>query len=296
MIINHPYYYLYYNQLVGGLKGAYGNYETDYYYVSQTEASKWLIDYLKEKKLTTPVKVKATILLHGYFVIILKLKHHISDMRKEAMSDWDYAIVVNRYISPFQLKNKIWPPENAIHIIYADKVPVCAVLERRSKDDYYGYIALNEGRNKDAIKYFEKVLQVDDKDEMIFYNFAAALYNDGQYQKADSVLKRGLEINPDFEPILMYLGNIARSQNKTDEAIMYYEKLIKANRKYFEAYVELSELLIDRDMMKARDLLRTCLRMNPRYKPAIVALADTYRTSDPDIAKKYDELANSIKQ
>ena len=96
------------------------------------------------------------------------------------MSDWDYAIVVNRYISPFQLKNKIWPPGNAIHIIYADNVPVCAVLERRSKDDFYGYNALNEGRMDDAVKIFEKVLQVDDRDEMIFYNFAAALYKSGQ--------------------------------------------------------------------------------------------------------------------
>jgi tetratricopeptide (TPR) repeat protein len=138
-------------------------------------------------------------------------------------------------------------------------------------------------------------LQVDDKDEMIFYNFAAALYNDGQYQKADSVLERGLEINPDFEPILMYMGNIARSQNKADEAIRYYEKLIEADRKYFEAYVGLSELLVGRDIIRARTLLRTCLTMSPRYKPAIVALADTYRNSDPDIAKKYDDLANTIK-
>jgi len=174
-------------------------------------------------------------------------------------------------------------------------VPVCAVLERRSKDDLLGYNALNEGRIDDALKFFEKVLQVDDRDEMIFYNFASALYSGKQYQKADSVLKMGLEINPDFEPILMYLGNIARSQNKTDEAIMYYDKVIKANRKYFEAYVGLAELLTGRDLMKARSLLRTCLVMSPRYKPAIVALADTYRSSDPDIAEKYDDLANTIK-
>ena len=295
MITNHPYYYLYYNQLVGGLKGAYANYETDYYYVSQTEASEWLIDYLKEKNITSHVIVKATYSVQWLFRDHPEIETSYFRYEERSLSDWDYAIVVNRYISPFQLNNNIWPPKNTIHIIYADKVPVCAVIERRSKDDYNGYNALNEGRNKDAIKYFEKVLQVDDKDEMIFYNFAAALYNDGQYQKADSVLKRGLEINPDFEPILMYLGNIARSQNKTDEAIRYYERLIEANRKYFEAYVGLSELLVDRDIMRARDLLRTCLTMSPRYKPAIVALADTYRNSNPDIAKKYDELANTIK-
>jgi len=296
MIKNHPYYYLYYNQLVGGLRGAYANYETDYYYVTQTEASEWLIGHLKEKKLKTPVKVKATFSVEWLFRSHPEIKTSYFRYEERSLSDWDYAIVANRYIPPFQLKNKIWPPKNSIHIIYADRVPVCAVIERRTKDDYYGYTALNDGRNKDAIKYFEKVLQVEDSDEMILYNFAAALYNDGQYQKADSVLKKGLEINPGFEPILMYLGNIARSQNKTDEAITYYERLIKANRKYFEAYVVMSELLIDRDMLKARALLRTCLTMNPRYKPAIVALADTYRTSNPDIAKKYDELANSIKQ
>ena len=202
--------------------------------------------------------------------------------------------MANRYISPFQLRNRIWPPGNAIHIIYADKVPVGAVLERKSKDDYYGYLALNEGKSKVAIDYFEKALKIDDRDEMIFYNFAAALFNDGQYQKADSVLKRGLEINPDFEPILMYLGNIACSQKRTEEAIGYYERVIKANRKYFEAYVRLSELLIDTDVIRARRLLTTCLNMNPRYKPAIISMADTYRNTNPDIAKKYDELANTI--
>jgi tetratricopeptide (TPR) repeat protein len=135
---------------------------------------------------------------------------------------------------------------------------------------------------------------IDDTDEMIFYNFGAALYNIGQYQKADSVLKRGLEVNPDFEPLLMYLGNIARSQNKEDDAIRYYKRVIEADRKYYEAYVGVAELLTEKDVINARKLLKTCLDMNPRFKPAIRALAETYRVSDPDIARKYDELAESI--
>ena len=295
MFNNHPYYYLYYNQFVGGLKGAYSKYETDYYYLSQTEASKWLINYLKEKNISGKVKVKATYSVEWMFRHQPEIETSFFRYEERSQCDWDYAIAANRYISPFQLRNNIWPPENAIHIIYADHVPLCAVLERKSKDDFLGYNALNEGRNKDAINFFEKVLKVNDKDEMIFYNFAAALCNNGEQQKADSVLKKGLEINPDFEPILMYLGNIARSQNKTDEAIRYYERLIAADRKYFEAYVGLSRLLTGTDILKARSLLRTCLTMNPRYKPAIIVLADTYRKSDPDIAGKYDELANSIK-
>jgi tetratricopeptide (TPR) repeat protein len=294
MIKNHPYSYLYYNQFVGGLKGAYANYETDYYYVSQTEASKWLINYLKENNIHDPVKVKATYSVSWHFRNTPQVESSYFRNEERSLTDWDYAIVANRYISPYQLNNKIWPPRNAMHVIYKDEVPICAVLQRKSKDDFLGYTALSEGRYKDAVSFYKNVISVDSDDEMIFFNFASALYNDGQFLKADSVLKKGLEINPDFEPILMYLGNIARVNNKSEEAIRYYEQVIKANRKYFEAYVSLAELIGYGDLMRSRYLLRTCLTMSPRFKPAISALADTYRKTNPDIAKKYDDLANSI--
>lgn len=294
MMRNPQFYYLYYNQLTGGLKGAYSNYETDYYYVSQTAASKWLIEYLKDKKTTQGVKVKATYSVAWLFRKYPEIETSYFRYEERSQTDWDYAIVSNRYIPPYQLRKGIWPPKNSIHIVYADDVPVCAILERKTREDYLGYVALNEGRNVEACEHFEKALRIDDQDEMIFYNFGAALYKAGRFQKADSMLRKGLELNPDFEPILMYLGNIARTENKTEEAIEYYDKLIRLNRKYFEAYVAESELLIDRDLIRARSLLRTCLNISPYYKPAISALADTYRKTDPDIAKKYDELAGKI--
>ena len=295
MLLNHRYSYIYYNQLVRGLHGAYGNYETDYYYVSQTEASKWLLDYLKQKNDTGIVKIKATYSVSWLFRNHPETETSYFRYEERSMSDWDYAIVVNRYISPFQLKNNIWPPFNTIHTIYADGIPLCAVLERKSKYDLEGYKALSEGRTEDAIRYFGKVLKVDDGDEMIFYNFAAALYNSGNYLGADSLLKKGLEINPDFVPVLMYLGNISRSENRTEDAIAFYEKVIKADRKYFEAYVGLAELLASSDIPEAREILRRCLRINPGYKPAVVTLAETYRVSNPAIARKYDELAKTLK-
>jgi tetratricopeptide (TPR) repeat protein len=295
MLNNPKFYYLYYNQLVGGLKGAYSNYETDYYYVSQTAASEWLIDYLKKKMSGGKVKVKATYTVDWQFRKHPEIETSYFRYEERSLSDWDYAIVANRYISPFKLKKQIWPPKNAIHLIYADNVPVCAIIDRKTKDDYAGYLALTEHRNDEAISCFEKAVKIDDQDEMIFYNFAAALFNSGQYQKADSLLKKGLELNPDFEPILMYLGNIARAQSRKDEAIGYYERVIEANSKYFEAYVGLAELLTEKDVIKARKLLTTCLNMSPGYKAAIIALAGTYRLSNPDIAKKYYDLADTIK-
>jgi tetratricopeptide (TPR) repeat protein len=295
MISNPSFYYMYYNQLAGGINGAYARYETDYYYVSQTEASEWLIDYLKNKNSSDKVKVMATYPVDWQFRNHPEIKTFYQRNEERSMNDWDYAIVTNRYITPFQLRNKIWPPSNSIHIIYADNVPVCSVLERRTKDDYLGYVALKEGKNAEALDHFKKACQIDDSDEMIFYNFAAAFYNTGQFERADSLLRKGLELNPDFEPALMYQGNISRSAGRKDEAISYYEKLIKVNRKYFEAYVAEAELLTEKDVLQSRRLLAACLNMNPKYKPAILALAETFKISNPEIAKKYLDWAEKIK-
>jgi hypothetical protein len=294
MIRNHPYFYLYYNQLVGGLHGAYGNYETDYYYVSQTRASEWLIQYLKSNRPGMPVKVAATFVSGWYFRDHPEIQLSYTRYEERSQSDWDYAIITNRYIAPYQLKNGLWPPADAIHTICADGVPVCAVLERRSGEDFSGYSALCSGKNEEAILHFRNVLKVNDRDDMIFFNFAAALNNTGQHYQADSVLKQGLAVNPYSEPILMYLGNMAASGDRREEAAIYYRKVLGLNRKYFEAYLRLAEMVVEDDIFKARSILRDCLKINPHYKPAIILLADSYRKSNPDIARKYDEMAKTI--
>lgn len=295
MMKNHPYEYLYYNELTGGVKGAHGNYELDYYYTSQGEASEWLINYLEENNITEPVNISATYSVDWDF-----RNHENSEIswfrfEERSMQDWDYAIVVNRYVPPYQLRNGIWPPDNAIHVIEADGVPLCAVLERRTKDDFWGYRAFMEGNYEDAVAFYSRAVTVNDDDEMIFYIFAGALNKAGDHSKADSVLKEGLKLNPESDLILMYLGNIARSKGNDDEAEGYYAKVIEVNRKYFEAYVSLAELLLEKDIQRARALLRKCLIINPRFKPAYVALGDTYRDTEPEIAKKYYEQANNIK-
>jgi tetratricopeptide (TPR) repeat protein len=295
MVDNPRYLYIYYNQIVGGLKGACGDYETDYYYVSQTEASEWLIDYLEKKGTKERIKVSATYSVSWQFRNNPEIETSYLRYEEISLKDWDYAIVTNRYIPIHKIRNGNWPPKNAIQVIYADSVPICAVLERKSRDDFNGFRLLSEGNYSEAVKSFEKALISDCCDEMIFYNFAAALYNLGEKQKADSLLKESLKVNPDFEPSLMYLGNIAKLEKDDITAIRYYERVIEANSKYFEAYVELAGLIEEQDLMKARRLLRTCLTMNPLYKPAIMALADTYRKNDPEIASKYDKLADSVK-
>ncbi len=204
-------------------------------------------------------------------------------------------VMTNSYIPINQLKNGLWPPKNAIHVIYADDVPVCAVLKRESKYDLQGYEAFKRGDLPEAKGNFAKALKINTQDELTFYNFAAAMVKEGKIDSAKVLLHEALKINPGYEPVLMYLGNIAVSQGKSSEAIGYYETLIGYNRKYFEVYVSLSKLLVEKDVVWARELLKTCLRINPGYQAALRLIADTYRTTNPEVAKKYDQLLNSNK-
>ena len=59
-VLLHPYQYVFYNSLVGGLPGAKGRFETEYWGTSNREAVRWLDEYLQANHLATaesPVKV-----------------------------------------------------------------------------------------------------------------------------------------------------------------------------------------------------------------------------------------------
>ncbi len=292
MARNYPYYYLYYNQLVGGLKGAYGKYETDYYYHSVREGSEWLIGYLKQNNPSDSLKIGSNFPADWFFRKEKNLSSTYFMYSERSQHDWDFYIVANSYISPTLLKNGNWPPKNAIKIIKADGIPICAILKRENKDDLLGFQAYNRNSLQEATKFFEDAIRKGCQDEIIFYNFASVCYKSGDKEKATTLLQKGLEINPDCERILMLQANIFAEVKKFDQAAELYQKVIRVNRKYFDAYPALAKIWINQgELKKARKLLKDCLMMSPKNKAAILALADSYRKSDPDVAKKYEELA-----
>lgn len=295
MAENHPYYYLYYNQFVGGLKGAYGNYETDYYYHSMREGAEWLREYLKNKQNDKEVIVGGNFPVQWYFRNNKEIEFKYFTYQSRSNHDWDYAIVANSYISPWQLKNHIWPPANTIHTVTADGVPVCAVIERVTKDDLEGLRASEKDDNIKSALLLQKAFEIDPQNEWICYKFAASLAELNQNEQSVIMLEKCLAINPEYEPALIMLGNQALISNDREKGAGYFINAIKANRKYFDAYVKLAAVYAETNTDKARKVLKDCLKINSRYKPALQALADSYRDSNPEVAKKYDKIISGIK-
>ncbi|MGE5393385.1 MAG: hypothetical protein ACM3P1_01510 [Candidatus Saccharibacteria bacterium] len=295
MAANHPYYYLYYNELTGGLKGAYTNYETDYYYHSMRAGAEWLQQHLKEHPSDKKVIVGGNFPIQWYFRNNKDIRFVYIPYQNRSEYDWDYAIIANSYIPPVQLKNKTWPPGNTIHTITVDGVPVCAVIQRTTKDDLLGIQALGKSDYIKSAYLLEKAIEQDPQNEWIIYKFAQSLAAQGRNLQAVEAIKRSLTVNPEFEPSLMMLAAQARIENDYVLAAEYYKKTIRANRKYLDAYVQLADLYAETNVTLARKVLKDCLNVKSRYKPALKALANTYRKTQPDVARKYDELINAIK-
>ncbi|HCR91051.1 MAG TPA: hypothetical protein DIW50_11460 [Prolixibacteraceae bacterium] len=294
MVTNHPYYYLYFNEFTGGLKGAYGKYETDYYYHSMREGTEWLINHLNEVKPKRNIRVGGNFPIQWFFRFYPNVDFSYFQYTNRSNANWDYAIVGNSYIHPDQLRNGNWPPENAIHTVYADGVPICTVLKRQTYDDYRGIKALEQNKYAEAEKLLSKAVKIDPQNELIYFKLARALLEQGKTEEAVSVLKRNIEVHPEYEPALLLMGDIAEQEGNTSQAVKYYEKVIETNKKYFVAYIKLANLYRETDEGRAREILKACIRVNPHHKEAILALAGTYDATEPEIALRYRELANSI--
>jgi len=295
MAVNHPYYYLYYNELTGGLKGAYTRYETDYYYHSMHSGAEWLQQYLKEHPQGRSAIVGGNFNIQWYFRNEKDIKFIYIPYQTRSEYDWDFAIIANSYIPPCQLRNQTWPPANTIHTVMADGVPVCAVIKRTTKDDREGLRELEQGNNIKSAHLLEKAIELDPQNEWICYKFAQSLAAQNLNNLAIRAFERSLEINPEFEPSLMMLAAQALLEGDSTKAANLYRKTIKANRKYLDAYVQLAGIYAETNVATARKILKDCLHINSRYLPAIQALADTYRKSSPEVAKKYDQLINKLK-
>lgn len=302
MVNNHPYYYLYYNQLIGGINGAYGNYETDYYYHSMREASEWLNNYLKNNADSIiPEQTKSSTIVAGNFSSQWHFRNDNNIIFKYiayaelSKHDWDYAIIANSYIHPFQLKNRIYPPENTIHTIFVDNVPVCAVIKRVSKTDK---LAIDEFSNLNyllADSLFVQALIENPENELLYIKFAELLVIQKKFELAKQILNKCIVLNPWYEQALVLQGDIARIENNSLIAAEYYKKALISNRKYFAVYPKLADIYSETNIKDARNLLYDCLKINPKYIPVLKLLAESYRETDPKTAAKYDNYINTIK-
>lgn len=196
---NHPNQIVYFNEFTGGIDGAYGHYETDYYMNSIKQA---FFKLAKEKDLYN-TKDSVLILTNciepmWHYQKALNNPRVAVDYvryRERSSRKYTYGIFFSRFIDKELLQGGYFPPSNTIMVVKADNTPLVAIT--KPDTSYYGFKATQFMNAKDyanAAYYYQLAVQKEPKDETLYQNFAIALASIGKMDNAIAVMNEYLKM------------------------------------------------------------------------------------------------------
>lgn len=302
MAKNLRYSYTYYNEFIGGFKNAYGDFETDYFYHSVRGAALWLREEIQNNK-DLPADRKIIIASNHldpakyYFRNDTNIKVKYVRYYQRGEKDWDYAIFVNSYIEPYQVKKKIYPPANTIHTIDVNEKPICAVLKRKSKNDLLAFQYMKKNNIPMAIQQFEKVVKEDPKYDWAWLKLMECYYNTRNFQKVIEVGANCLKVYKS-DQAMSYVGLAYLNTNQVEYAIMTFNRMIKLNENNASAYFYNGVAYsMKQDMNKSLSNLLKSIELNPNNPQAYKIVGDIYQQQNNKVlAQKYYQTYNSMVQ
>jgi tetratricopeptide (TPR) repeat protein len=322
IVLNHPNEYVYFNELVGGLKGAYGDYETDYYSNSCREAAEWIAKKHPNDTLVIGINNETTTASYWARQINPRLNFVWTRETEEQKLAWDYLILTTRTFSKNELENGSFPPKGTVYTVEADGVPLAAVVKRENYSMPLGYLATDKQNYDSAIYYFEDAVRYAPKDEEAWRMLGFSLINKGRLDSAELMLKKAIEIYPEnftaysnlglvyfnnkefkkatevFAKSTQYKENVTESWyysalaylNLGDyqNAIKMLEMAVKHNTSIPEVYYYLAKsYAATGSLQKAADNYQIALGMNQNNAQAWGELSDVFtKLNQPDYAKQ----------
>ncbi len=139
------------------------------------------------------------------------------------------------------------------------------------------YNARNNANNKEAKKYFEKLVFEYPRDERAQNHMASFYFQQADYMNAVKFYKNAVNINPDFtQPYnqlgyaYRYLGDYARAE----KAFQKYMQLLPDDPNPYDSYAEL--LLKKGDHEKSIEVYKQALSVDSDFYPSYVGIASNY--------------------
>jgi Flp pilus assembly protein TadD len=302
MFANHPNEYIYFNELKGGIKGAYGNYETDYYFNSLKEGFNWLKENkLKDFKPTAghdsvivasniPEMMKQYISISGLPVKFAYVRYY-----QRGESDWDYGIFVSRFLDKEQLINGYFPGSKPLHIVEAEGVPLSTIQANdRERNALKGQEASKAQNYALAVQYYEKAVALDPKDAEAWRNLAVAAFQSGDKAKSMDAIGKAYAIS------CMDIGNantagmIYLQAQDFNKALQVFSKITEENPDMPEGWMGLGQAqAMLKNYSAAIDDINKAVALNPQYTAqGYMMLAGIYQQmGDMAMAQKYANAA-----
>jgi glycosyltransferase involved in cell wall biosynthesis/tetratricopeptide (TPR) repeat protein len=295
---NHPNEVVYFNELEGGINHAYGNYETDYYMNSLNQACQWFeknVDISKPVIVATNCANPVSYYLTQYSKNI-KVTYVRFDERDK--KDWDYGIFYSRFIDPEQVESNRWISKNTIHIIKADNAPLCIIVKRTDKSDFYASQAIKKNDLQTAILDYHQAIKADSNNDLAYTGLTIAYLQSSKFDSALAVAQNTLKIFPGYQSAIMITGVIKMQQGNLPQAAQIFGTLIGRDSTNSTAYFYLAKCYLQQGYTNlAIDDLNRDIKINTDDVNAYSALGSIYKQQgNTAIANQYFEIVNELKR
>lgn len=272
MVKNHPNQYVYFNQLVGGVKGAYTYYETDYYSNSLKQAADWFTANVGTDKPYT-ISTNNETQTAAYYIkkynpqanVVWSKEHEV--LTKAA----DYSFITTRAMSHHQLTSGFFPPKGTIHTITVAGVPLVAIVKRENSytptADYY----LERGYYDSAIYYSKKAIAYNAKNIEAIRLLGHAYISVDSIPQARTVLQTSLSLFPDDYLAIELMGEVFFRERSYDSAAKYFKQSTAMRINFSKGYLNYGVTLFNQK----------------KYKEAITQFENTIRYADSPEANYY---------
>lgn len=255
MIQYHPMEALYFSPIIGGVGGAYGNYEIDYYGVAIKPALDWLEENVGDKN--NPPRIRM------YYGSQTKVTYYLDKtpylqhaLTRRDSPNWDYSIIMlaeGKYKKDHLHVN--WSPENTVHEIKIDGAPVCYIVKNDYSIDGHiaklvkelmtvpsvnGYIQLSllyydKNDNIKSIESSKNAISLDPNNSIAYNNLCSAYNRLMMYEEAKTACEKSLNIMPETQLTKNNLRASLRGIKKRVDKQFSIENYIALSYNYYKS-------------------------------------------------------------
>jgi hypothetical protein len=223
--------YIYFNDVSGGNKNAWSNYEYDYYFHGIKKSSEYLIALVGDDKIT----VASNCNLSNYFNNCQNIHYEYSRYLERSSVDWDYGLFGVNYIHPELLKNGKWQSTEIIKTFYHDGNPIVVMLKRKDKLDFQGIRKSELGEFDEAQVLIKKAIDSDPNNVWLYLQLAKNSLKQNDFESFNRYLQSGREIYPLYEPFYLLEAQYLFDKKDFREAKVVLNELIEINPRYGKA-------------------------------------------------------------
>ena len=174
-----------------------------------------------------------------------------------------------------------------------------AMRENAYRANNIGVAYLEQFDYAKAAESFRQALKIDPKLKIANIDLAIALFNAQDIEGALTAAKTAAELAPDKPQPPYMLGLIARNQNRTEDAVAFFEKVLKFDPNDVGTNVNLGQIYIQqRNYAEAEKNFRTAIEAEPYnstalYNLATVLLRNDARDEGKQLMKNFQDLRQS---